>query len=128
VLIRARRHPPRDRLRAALTKASADIEEVVGTELALVERGPMALPTAAAASGQRGGSRVAAVLTARECEVLDLLAAGMTNAAAADRLVLSEGTVKSHLKRILRKLHVTNRSEAVAKYLHLRRLDEEHGV
>ena len=38
---------------------------------------------------------------------------------------VTEGTVKSHLKRILRKLHVTNRAEAVAKYLHILRLDED---
>lgn len=117
----------RARLRAALSKAAEDIDEAVRAELALVRRGPMAVPPAAAASARRGTSRVAALLTPRECEVLDLLAGGLTNAGVAQQLVLSEGTVKSHLKRILRKLHVTNRSEAVAKYLHLRNLDEERG-
>ncbi len=57
--------------------------------------------------------------------MIDLLVSGATNAVVAHQLVVSEGTVKSHLKRILRKLHVTNRAEAVAKYLHILRLDDE---
>jgi DNA-binding NarL/FixJ family response regulator len=61
-------------------------------------------------------------LTLREREVLDLMATGATNIQIAQALVVSEGTVKSHVKRILRKLHVANRSEAVARYLHLKRV------
>jgi DNA-binding NarL/FixJ family response regulator len=59
------------------------------------------------------------LLTAREREVLELMASGATNGAIAAQLVISEGTVKSHVKRILRKLRVSNRAEAVARYLHL---------
>jgi LuxR family transcriptional regulator, regulator of acetate metabolism len=56
-------------------------------------------------------------LTAREGEVIGLLARGMTNMAIARALVISEGTVKYHVKNILRKLHATSRADAVAKYL-----------
>jgi DNA-binding CsgD family transcriptional regulator len=55
-------------------------------------------------------------LTAREAEVLRGLAAGKTNAQIATRLVVAEGTIKTHVKHILRKLEATNRTEAVAKY------------
>jgi len=56
-------------------------------------------------------------LTAREGEVIGLLARGMTNMAIARALVISEGTVKYHVKNILRKLQATSRADAVAKYL-----------
>ena len=55
------------------------------------------------------------VLTRREVEVLELMAQGRTNAAIASQLVISEGTVKQHVKHILRKLRAENRAEAVAR-------------
>jgi DNA-binding NarL/FixJ family response regulator len=57
------------------------------------------------------------LLTEREAEVLDLLAQGMTNKEMADALVISENTVKRHLKAIFAKLEVNTRSAAVAKVL-----------
>ena len=59
------------------------------------------------------------LLTKRELDVLRLLAEGGTNKTIADALVLSETTVKFHVNSILRKLHVANRAEAVARYLSL---------
>lgn len=53
-------------------------------------------------------------LTQRESEVLSLLVAGLSNRAMASRLVLSEETVKSHLRALYRKLEVTDRSAAIA--------------
>jgi DNA-binding NarL/FixJ family response regulator len=51
-------------------------------------------------------------LSAREIEVLKLLAAGASNRDIADTLVLAEGTVKNHVSNILSKLHAENRTQA----------------
>jgi DNA-binding NarL/FixJ family response regulator len=53
-------------------------------------------------------------LTGREREVLELLVTGATNSEIARRLVVTENTVKYHLKNILQKLHLHNRSQVVA--------------
>lgn len=55
------------------------------------------------------------VLTAREREVLELLAEGLTNKAIGQRLVISENTVKRHLKSIFAKLDVGTRAAAAAR-------------
>jgi DNA-binding NarL/FixJ family response regulator len=47
------------------------------------------------------------------------MATGETNAGIAARLIISEGTVKSHVKHILRKLGAANRAEAVCRYLRM---------
>lgn len=54
-------------------------------------------------------------LTAREREVLRLMADGRGNAAIANRLVLSPKTVRNHVSHIVRKLHVADRSQAVSR-------------
>jgi LuxR family transcriptional regulator, regulator of acetate metabolism len=59
------------------------------------------------------------LLTRRELDVLRLLVDGDTNRTIAAVLVISETTVKFHVNGILRKLHVANRAEAVARYLTL---------
>ncbi len=55
---------------------------------------------------------VFAELSDREIEVLRLIANGLNNAEIADRLVISEKTVKSHVGNILNKLHVADRTQA----------------
>jgi LuxR family maltose regulon positive regulatory protein len=55
------------------------------------------------------------LLSAREIEVLALLAAGATNQDVAAQLVVSLGTVKSHINHLMNKLDARNRTEAVAK-------------
>ena len=54
-------------------------------------------------------------LTAREAEVLRLVADGLTNRDIARRLTLTEATVKSHLVHVFTKLDVGSRTAAVAK-------------
>lgn len=53
-------------------------------------------------------------LTAREREVLDLVVGGASNREIAEALVVSDNTVKYHLKNILGKLHLRNRAQVVA--------------
>jgi len=66
------------------------------------------------------GSGVEEVLTRREREVLALVAMGATNQQIAEQLVITPGTAKSHVKRILRKLGAANRVEATSLYLRSR--------
>jgi DNA-binding NarL/FixJ family response regulator len=53
-------------------------------------------------------------LTPREREIADLVSAGITNRAIATQLVLSERTVEGHVRYILAKLQLTNRTELAA--------------
>ena len=57
------------------------------------------------------------LLTVRQLEILGLVAQGLSNAEIGDRLFLSESTVKWHVRKILRALAVSNRAQAVARYL-----------
>jgi DNA-binding CsgD family transcriptional regulator len=67
-----------------------------------------------AGTGETGRARPAlpAGLTAREVEVLRLVATGLSNAEIAERLFLSTNTVKVHVARILAKIEVNNRAGA----------------
>jgi len=62
-----------------------------------------------------GAGVLADGLTEREVEVLALLAAGASNRAIAERLFVTEGTVKRHTHNIYRKLEVNNRTQAVVR-------------
>jgi DNA-binding NarL/FixJ family response regulator len=84
-----------------LTKPIAPDELVIRIERLLRRSGPVAPP-------------VAAKLTGRELEVLSLLAEGFAAAEIAARLVISPKTVSTHIDRILVKLGVRSRAQAVA--------------
>ena len=70
------------------------------------------VPEGAGRAGAVDGVRE--ILTARECEVLGLVAAGQTNSEIARGLVLSESTVARHVANVYAKLDLHNRAEATA--------------
>jgi DNA-binding CsgD family transcriptional regulator len=83
---------------------------------AAVEEAFPELSAPAAGSTALGPTRIGS-LTAREVDVLQLMAEGASNAAIGEALVISQATVKSHVRHILRKLRAANRTEAVSLYL-----------
>lgn len=70
------------------------------------------IQTVQLAAQRRHGYKVEPMLTARERDVLALVAAGLSNRQIARRLGISESTVKTHLTKAYRALGVTSRSEA----------------
>jgi DNA-binding NarL/FixJ family response regulator len=78
------------------------------------------LPSAASGSRHdayyRGDQPAVPALTSREREIMSHVATGATNGQIARCLVISEGTVKSHLKHIAKKLNTSSRAAAVATY------------
>jgi DNA-binding CsgD family transcriptional regulator len=106
----------RTQLNELLSATSHALDEISGAAVTLERREPAPIAVSGPAPTR---SPLGSLLTAREQEVLELMASGATNNQIARELVVSEGTVKSHVKRILRKLHVDNRAGAVARYLHL---------
>jgi DNA-binding NarL/FixJ family response regulator len=109
-------------LARALTAESSDlaVEEARAAHATFRELGASRARDEAAAvlrelgTGTSGLPRGVGELTAREQEVLGLLAAGMSNAGIAETLVISEKTAGHHVSRILAKLGVRNRAEAAA--------------
>jgi DNA-binding NarL/FixJ family response regulator len=71
--------------------------------------------------------RFAAGLTGREIEVVGLVAQGHTNREIAQELVISSGTVKVHVQRIIRKLCVCDRNQAAVRAMELGLVSPESG-
>jgi DNA-binding NarL/FixJ family response regulator len=93
---------------AAVDRGEAALDPAVQHHVvaALSDGAPPAAPPAAAAGLPDG-------LTPREAEVLELIAEGLTNAEIAARIYLGEATVKTHLSRVLMKLGLRTRVQAV---------------
>jgi DNA-binding CsgD family transcriptional regulator len=120
--LQAMRHAAQEHMRLAGSLAddfTLDVIESAGPVLSQVDD-LIGLGSAARPAGT-GDARLLSELTSREAEVLCAIAAGKTNAQVAGLLFVTEGTVKSHVKHILRKLGASNRTEAVAKYRRARR-------
>lgn len=114
-------HRQRTQVRTHLAAVEAALRAEPGAgprldpELASPSEGQLAAAGALLAPDHR----LHRLLTARELEVLQLMAEGQTNAEIASSLVIAEGTVKSHVKHVLRKMRVGNRTEAVTRYIRL---------
>ena len=81
----------------------------------LVAFGPKRVTPGGAARAGAGSPQLVEPLTARELEVLRLLAAGRSNQSIARELVVALDTVKKHVSHVLAKLGAANRTEAVAR-------------
>jgi DNA-binding CsgD family transcriptional regulator len=103
----------RMRLLSRLRRHAADLARTGG----LPVMSPPAFNGLRARVQPRPGLDPQSPLTAREAEVIALVSAGATNNEIATALVISESTVKSHVKHILRKLGAANRAEAVSRHL-----------
>ncbi|MEA2169763.1 MAG: LuxR family transcriptional regulator, regulator of acetate metabolism [Solirubrobacteraceae bacterium] len=112
----------RDQVRGMVQSTEQLINELCDTEMGVAQLDRGEAPPRAL-SGMDAPSRLDQLLTRREIEVIRLMAAGETNAGIAQRLVISEGTVKSHVKHILRKLRAANRAEAVSRFLRISALN-----
>jgi len=120
----------REKIRANLDEADrlmAQLRSVVGdllqSNVELVMQDEHLVKSASGAAAALLGeppASIARLLSRREIEVLELAAHGWTNPRIAERLFITEATVKSHVGQILRKLGVTNRVEAVGRYLRQR--------
>jgi DNA-binding NarL/FixJ family response regulator len=104
--------PPPDLLSAIRAVASGDAVVAPSVTRRLIDTFLPHLPDLAGASGARVPPEVDA-LTSREREILTEVASGLSNAEIAGRLVLSEATVKTHVGRMLNKLHLRDRVQAV---------------
>jgi DNA-binding CsgD family transcriptional regulator len=117
----------REQLRQAFASAERAVDEVRNRQIELARSGEGApgVTGTAAALFRPAESRLDGLMTRREREVIDLMTSGATNVRIAEQLVISEGTVKSHVKHILRKLRAANRAEAVARYLQIMLREQE---
>jgi DNA-binding NarL/FixJ family response regulator len=68
---------------------------------------------------KRSRRPLAEALTERETQIVKMVVEGKSNKAIANRLALSEGTIKSHLRNIYRKFQVRTRAEAAAQAVQL---------
>jgi DNA-binding NarL/FixJ family response regulator len=103
-----------------LLKAAPEAELIAGVRA--VAAGEVALaPGVAALLVKRAAARPAAapVLSARELEVLRLVAQGLSNRAIGEKLFLGEATVKTHLLHAFTKLEVRDRTRAVTRAMEL---------
>ncbi|MEU1994182.1 LuxR C-terminal-related transcriptional regulator [Nocardia gamkensis] len=99
----------RDHVRELMASAVEHMDELCESGMEMARRGGRAQRDVGPSGYGDTGD-----LTVREAEIFRLMVEGATNRAIADRLVISEGTVKSHVKHILRKFGATNRAQAIA--------------
>jgi DNA-binding NarL/FixJ family response regulator len=100
-------------LRAALPRAAT--AEEIRAAVQAVHAGLLVVhPDTLAPAGARAAGPATAPLTAREREIVELLADGASNRAIASRLAISRHTAKFHVASILAKLGARSRAEAVA--------------
>ncbi|MGC5259067.1 response regulator [Gordonia sp. DT218] len=115
----------RDEIATAIRVAAGGqsvLDPVVQTRLiAAIGRQPSGSVSAVGASPKSDAQSPLDALTARETEVLELIAEGLTNREIARRLVISEATVKTHINNLFAKLALRDRAHAM-------RIAIDHGL
>jgi DNA-binding CsgD family transcriptional regulator len=112
--------PARERIRLAIEVADPALADRIASALAPVEglelvgKGDEPDARVVAAGGPASGSDAHTDLTARELEVLALIAEGASNKQIARRLGISAHTAKYHVAQLLEKLDAVSRTDAVA--------------
>lgn len=107
----------RHRVRSALVEGAdgvvllSEIEQTLAATLAAARVGLVAVPKAVR------GAMARPMLSTREKQILGMVVLGFTNGEIANKLVLSESTIKSHLSSAFHKLGVRSRTEAAAVIL-----------
>lgn len=100
--------------RGFLVKASPVEEIIIAVHQVAAGSTPVSAQLLPLLLSEIHNPRVRCDLSARELQVLQLVASGRTNAEIAKAFFLSEATIKTHLRRIFTKLQVTDRASAVA--------------
>ncbi len=118
--------------RGYVVHSEFDVDEIVSAVRTVAAGGVHLSPAAGSILAEAAAQRVARTavavaeppmqadpwgLSAREHEVMELIAQGLTNGQIAKQCYLSEKTVKNHVNRIFAKLMVTSRAEAVSRWL-----------
>jgi len=118
----------RDSVRRTLSSVEETMDALCNAEVELTRKSgeQTAITRASVLSCEDGQAQFDAILTRREREVLALMLAGHNNQSIGEQLVIAEGTVKSHVKHILRKIGAANRSEAIARYLGMHDRGDDH--
>lgn len=115
-----------DRIEVIQSEANRVVEALSSARYSTDWQGTGSMPSITAATASRPSQprgyapaltgQGTDALTRREIDVLRLMATGDTNTRIANRLLISEGTVKSHVAHILHKLGAANRAEAVSQW------------
>jgi DNA-binding CsgD family transcriptional regulator len=115
-------HQQRTSIARAAARLTEDADRIAAAAISfdLEDDTRVEAPTVAA------DSSLAATLSDRERQVFERLVLGAPNAEIADELVITVETVKTHVKRILRKIGAINRSEAISLYLDEARSARRH--
>jgi DNA-binding NarL/FixJ family response regulator len=107
------RHQLRERLAVPAFDIAGEFETLADARHAGIAADAILLPPPASAPDEDIGTPER--LTVREIDVLELVAEGLSNKAIAERLGISDQTVKFHLASIMGKLGASNRTDAVSR-------------